>query len=120
MQKKHILFLKLLIIFHKLLVYFMMFGFLLPRKYLFYHLITFPLIILHWIFNEEKCFLTELEYKLKGLKDAPVYTKDHNYPFMKRVYADFGFHPTNEQMHSIVMISLFGSWLITFYRMYIY
>ena len=45
---------------HKLLVYFTIFGFLLPRKYLICHLLVFPIILFHWILNDNKCAFTQL------------------------------------------------------------
>ena len=37
------------------------FGFLLPNKYLIFHIIFYPLVLLHWYTNKNNCFLTELE-----------------------------------------------------------
>lgn len=40
---------------------FMLFGFLLPRKYLVYYIIFWFIIQVHWLSNNGKCVLTELE-----------------------------------------------------------
>ena len=52
--------------FHKLLVYFMVFGCLLPPQYLWIHLLFWPIVLIHWQFNDGKCCLTQLELYLKN------------------------------------------------------
>ena len=106
---------------HRIVVYFMVFGFILPKKYLKFHLLTYPLIWLHWKLNNNKCFLTELEYKLKGIKyeDTPSYNKDHDFPYMRKIFNEFGLYPSDESIHQVVMATILVSWLISFTRLFI-
>jgi hypothetical protein len=39
----------------------LIFGVLLPSKYLIYYLFLLPALYLHWYFNDNKCILSELE-----------------------------------------------------------
>ena len=41
-------------------------GFLLPKKYLPYHIIATLLLLLHWETNDGECILTEIQNKLDG------------------------------------------------------
>lgn len=109
---------KIIVLFHKLLVYFMLFGFVLPKKYLYLHIMTWPIVYLHWQINNDKCFLTELEYKLKGIpyKSVPNSSNDHDYPFMRRIFGDIGLNLTNEQIHSFILKYLTLAWAISLIR----
>jgi len=51
---------------HRIIVYITLFGFILPKKYLKYHLFMWPIILLHWLTNNNRCILTELEEKITG------------------------------------------------------
>ena len=42
----------------------LIFGFFIPDKYLIYYLIIWPAIYIHWLFNDDKCMLTDIENKL--------------------------------------------------------
>ena len=108
-------------IIHRLLVYFMMFGFIIPHKYLFLHIITFPFVYLHWQLNNDKCILTELEYKLKGIdyKFVPKTSDDHDYPFMRKIFSDFGLNLTDQQIHKFIIKYLTGAWFISVLRVVI-
>jgi hypothetical protein len=110
-------FIKIIInIIHKLLVYFMFFGVLLPEKYLLYFVITWPFIYIHWQLNNNRCILTELEYYLDNKPYPPTIDKDHDYPFMKSVLGDFGISMDDENIHYGVMYGLTILWIIGMIR----
>ncbi len=86
---------------HRIIVYFMLFGFILPEKYSWIHGITFPLVYLHWKTNEGNCVLTEYELKLRGIKEKPSGMDD--YPFMIKIFKEFGIDMTNEEIKKYII-----------------
>jgi hypothetical protein len=97
----------------------MFLGFLLPEKYLPFHLLVWPIVYTHWQFNDDRCILTQLELKIKNgsAKDAP-FAHDHSsdYYFMKKILADFNIELSNNAM-SYFTYSLFTiAWIISFVR----
>lgn len=65
MNKKQVI-IKLIRLTHILICSFLAFGFLLPLKFLKYHLVFFPLVLAHWATNNDKCFVTELEQNIRS------------------------------------------------------
>jgi hypothetical protein len=58
-------FFKLIVIcIHIFILFALIFGFFIPGKYLIYYLIIWPAIYIHWLFNDGKCMLTDIENKL--------------------------------------------------------
>lgn len=49
---------------HFACILFLVFGFLLPEKGLYFHIICIPLVILQWHLNKGECILTQWEHKL--------------------------------------------------------
>ncbi len=109
----------LIIIIHKLFVYFMILGFLLPRKYLYLFLISWPLVYIHWNLNNNKCILTEWEYKLKNIKDVPIVNKDHDFPFINKMLNEWNIYLSNNQIHYLIISLLTITWTIGLIRFYI-
>jgi hypothetical protein len=106
-------------IFHKLFVYFVVFGFLLPKKYLIYHLVTWPLVWFHWKTNNGYCFLTQLESRLNN-KDSPNVVEAHansgDSEFMRQLFNNIGIVISLERIHLLTEILFTTSWVISFYR----
>jgi len=86
---------------HRIILYFMLFGFILPQKYAWIHGITFPLVYWHWTKNDGNCILTEMEYKLRG-KTLPKGGMN-DYPFMRRIFKELGLDFTNEEIKNYVL-----------------
>ena len=55
-------------ILHNFFILYMALAFILPKKFMYINLFLFPLVLLHWITNDNYCILTQLEYTLKGEK----------------------------------------------------
>ncbi len=98
-------------IFHRILVYFTLLGCFLPTKYLQYHLIVWPVIILHWFTNNNRCFLSDLEVKLSG----ESWGKKES-DFGIKVAKSFGLHITLEDTTRMYITFSTLSWLISFIR----
>ena len=111
-------------VFHRVIVYITIFGFLLPKKYLLYHLLLFPIMLVHWILNDNKCILTELEVKLSGKSWG-----ESSREFSIKVLRTLGFKLENVNMKredrcndkiTQIYITIYGiSWFISLVR-YIY
>jgi hypothetical protein len=107
---------KILLFIHGLFVLFLFFGFLLPKKYLLLHLVTWPLVWLHWQLNNQKCILTEWEF---NLRDEPIpHIKDNHSPFMKKFFRiTLGRNISNESIYYLTNIGFTIAWLITLLRL---
>ena len=102
-------------IIHRIIVYITLFGFILPKKYLKYHLFMWPTILLHWVTNNNRCFLTDLEIKLSGSawKESE---------FGVKIARSLGFNikeKTSKNLTKIYTTFYAISWFISLYR-YIY
>jgi hypothetical protein len=107
-----------IILIHKIIVFFMISGFLIPKKYLFFYVIMWPSVYLSWQLNNNKCILTQIEYYLDNNKFPPLVQDDHDYPFIRRMIKNIS--PklanqkilTNKQIHYIIVLSLTILWFI--------
>ena len=117
MLLKNIL-IKLLVLLHVLILLFMIFGFLLPSKYLIIYVLCWPSIYLHWQLNNNNCYLTELQYKLEN-KPLQV-TTENNYPFVKGVLNNIGIKMNDNNIHKLVIYGITFLWLIGFIRFLLY
>jgi len=86
---------------HGILFYFMLIGFILPKKYSWIHGITYPLVYWHWTKNDGNCILTEMEYKLRG-KTLPKGGMNE-YPFMIKMFKNIRIDFTNEEIKKYVL-----------------
>lgn len=110
----------LVVFIHTLIVLFLFWGFLLPKKYLIYHLIAWPIVWLHWQLNNQRCILTEWEFKLRGIDDAQIIkVTENDSPFMRKFYkVIFGNDKTisNETIHNSVVFGFTFAWIISLIR----
>ena len=83
---------------HWIIIIFLAVGYLLPLKFLFFYNFLCPLMLGHWLVNDRRCILTEIEC---WLLDMP-YT-----PLLK---TEFEYH--------VACFFLLGLWLISMYRYY--
>ncbi len=109
-----------LIFIHKLIVYFMILGFLLPYKYLYIFLLTWPIVYIHWQLNNDMCCLTQLEYYLKNKPNPPTSKEDHDYPFAKKFLSIFNINLPNDKIHQFILINLTILWFIGLLRLIYY
>ena len=107
-----------IILVHKIIVFSMIFGFLIPKKYLLFFIILWPSVYLSWQLNNNKCILTEIEYYLDNKKYSPSVTEDHDYPFIRRMLSNININLTNQKIlsnkhiHYIIVLLLTLLWFI--------
>ena len=95
---------KLLDIIHYIFALFLIFGgYYLPRKYLKYYLLIFPVIYIHWKTNNDKCFLTTIVNK-ESIDDI-------NEPFMPRFFRTFGIRFSDEEADRITYMIFTAGWM---------
>ena len=75
---------------HKIFSYFIVFGCLLPTKYLIIHLAFVVLLYTHWYQNDNYCFFSMIEYVLRG-KEADLKTIDKMVVSIQTEYKIFKF-----------------------------
>ena len=75
---------------HKLISYFVVFGCLLPTKYLIIHLSFMFLLYTHWYLNDNYCFFSMIEYVLRG-KEVDLKTIDKMIVSIQTEYKIFKF-----------------------------
>ena len=71
---------QIFLIFHLLLVLIFIIGPFLPGKYLIYYLFLWPIVYIHWHFNDGMCMLTELEYN----SDTDFFSNINEYSFFSK------------------------------------
>ena len=107
-----------IILVHKIIVFSMIFGFLIPKKYLLFFIILWPSVYLSWQLNNNKCILTEIEYYLDNKKFSPSVSEDHDYPFIRRMLSNININLTNQKIlsnrhiHYIIVLLLTLLWFI--------
>lgn len=107
-----------IILVHKIIVFLMIFGFLIPKKYLLLFIILWPSVYLSWQLNNNKCILTEIEYYLDNKKFSPSVTEDHDYPFIRRMLSNININLTNQKtlsnkhIHYIIVLLLTLLWFV--------
>jgi hypothetical protein len=107
---------------HKFFFYFVIFGFLLPSKYLLCHLFAWPTIFLHWKTNNNRCWISELEDWLLSKKTKPVY-RDYDgidSDFVKLIFRRIGLNVTNHYIHMFIVLIFKVSWSISAMRYFLY
>jgi len=108
----------IIFILHILLLVFAVLGCLLPKKWLILHLLVWPLIIIHWLTNNDNCILTQLEKTTR----PPGIEYVH---FSLRIKDLLGIKDGNSEeadidmMRNIYVTGYSITWLISLYR-YVY
>jgi hypothetical protein len=102
----------------------LVFGFILPHKYLIYYLFLLPGILIHKNLNDNKCMLTELESLLdnKNLninnhEEVRYYQFDNIFNILKKI--DIRFYHGDLFLSTYLNISIV-CWIIGFIRFIVY
>jgi hypothetical protein len=91
---------------------FIVFGFLIPKKYLIFHIVFWPLLVIHWKTNNNKCVLTQVEHFLNDTKE----TNDE--PFILKHVKNFGFNVTEKFVDKMMFMIFTIPWLFTCWRLF--
>ena len=99
---------------HYLIVLFLFFGFLLPEKYLWTYILFVIVLKIHWMKNNDKCILTEVEQYFNNKTNNNNEMKtDTRYPFMSSMLSNVNISMTDEQydfiFNVVIVITVFYS-----------
>ena len=106
---------------HILVIIFGLFGFLLPKKYLILHLLMWPIVLIHWLKNNDKCIISQIE---KSLIESDGGKKKFK-SFSTRIFnligfdLDYNIREDRRQVKYMNMTIFTISWVISLVR-YIY
>ena len=106
-------------IIHRIIVIFVVIGCTLPKKFLIYHIILFPGLLIHWKTNNNYCILTQIENNLRNKKTTKTVNEDHDQAvsFMKPFFKDiFNIDLDIETCDKLTIVMFTISWLISFIR----
>lgn len=81
---------------HYFVVLFLFFGFLLPPKYVWTYVLFVIILKIHWMKNNDKCILTELEHRLTGTNNNNN-NNNTRYPFIGKMFSYVNISMTDEQ-----------------------
>lgn len=90
----------------------LLFGFILPKKYLLYYLMILPLVFLNWLIDNNNCFLTKLEYTLRGEK------QQQSNSFISDTLQYLNFDVSEKFVDNHIHIIFIIPWLIACVRLY--
>jgi hypothetical protein len=120
-KKIKIMLANILHLIHKLLVYYVIFGCFLPKKYSKYHYWIWPLIWLHWKTNNNYCIFSQWELTLREqeylLKTVDKDHQDGDTAFMKILFKELFNIDMTVRKADVLTNTLFTiSCLISLYR----
>ena len=85
-------------------------------KLLWIHLFFVPLVLLHWGLNRNRCFLTDWEYRLKGISPQDV---KHDDGFVRSLLEMFIKNvPSPKVLRVIIRSVTVSCWVITVARLW--
>jgi hypothetical protein len=100
---------------HYAIVLFFLFGFLLPDKYVWTYILFVIILKIHWMTNNDKCILTELEEKFNPIQERMI--SDTRYPFIGKMMKNFNIILSDEQYDIIFNVLIV---IAVFYSIYRY
>ncbi len=77
---------KLLLVLHLASTFFLFFGCLVPQKFLWVHVLFWPLVFLHWQLNNGNCIVTDFQ---KKVGDPHITAKSGSWPYIRSLLANF-------------------------------
>ena len=94
-------------IIHDMVIIGVLFGMFLPKNCLKYHLILYPVLMMHWISNNRRCIFGDIEWRTSGRKNWESKT------ILDQFYKSINLSDIRNQIH----LSMFSiSWLISYIR----
>jgi hypothetical protein len=107
---------KLLSVLHLASTFFLLFGCLVPQKFLWVHVLFWPLVFLHWQLNNGNCIVTDLQ---KKVGDPNITAKSGSWPYIRSLLANFGDTRaiSDTQIHIAIYTIYTVSWAVSLYRL---
>jgi len=106
------IFANIILLIHIIGIIILLFGFMLPRKYLLYYLMILPLVFLNWLIDNNNCVLTKLECMLRDEK------QEQSNAFISDTLQYLNFNVTKENIDNNIHIIFIIPWLIACIRLY--
>ena len=115
---------KLVRYFHYTYMLTLIFGVLLPSKYIIYYLCLLPALYLHWYFNDNKCMLSELESyfdnensNINNQDEVRHYQLETIFKMLKKI--NIYFYHGDLFISQVLNVSMV-CWIIGFIRLIVY
>jgi hypothetical protein len=106
---------KIIQIFHIIIIFYIIFGFLTPYPYLWIHFFYLIIILIQWIIYNNRCILTDLDVYIN---EGTIIDDNNNYSLMNIFYKKIGIELSEKQLIVISYIGIHIMLLITSYRIY--
>ena len=107
---------QLLAALHLASTFFLLFGCLVPKQFLWVHALFLPLVFLHWQLNNGNCIVTDLQ---KKAGDQHLTTESGSWPYIRGLLANFGDTRaiSDTQIHIAIYTIYTVSWAVSLYRL---
>jgi hemolysin-activating ACP:hemolysin acyltransferase len=101
---------------HLASTFFLFFGCLVPQQFLWVHALFWPLVFLHWQFNNGNCIITDLQ---KKAGDQQLTTESGSWPYIRGLLATFGDTRviSDTQIHIAIYTIYTVSWATSLYKL---
>jgi hypothetical protein len=101
---------------HLVSTFFLFFGCLVPKKFLWAHALFWPLVFLHWHLNNGNCIITDLQ---KRVGDQQLTAKSGSWPYIRSLLATFGDTENIQDNHirDAIYTIYTVSWAVSLYRL---
>ena len=93
----------------------LLFGFMLPKKYLKYYILLLPIVFISWLINNNICILTYYEYKLRNKNIE----NNCSSPFIYNTLKFMNINITQNQIDNNIHIIFIIPWVIAILRLLI-
>lgn len=107
---------QLLAALHLASTFFLLFGCLAPQKFLWVHALFWPLVFLHWHFNNGICIVSDLQ---KKAGDQQLKTNEGSWPYIRGLLSNFVDTRaiSDTQIHVAIYTIYTVSWAVSLYRL---
>ena len=107
---------QLLAALHLASTFFLLFGCLVPQKFLWVHALFWPLVFLHWQLNNGNCILSDLQ---KKAGDLQLKSNEGSWPYVRGLLANFGYTSNiqDNQIRDAIYTVYTVSWAVSLYRL---
>ena len=113
---------KIFRILHISVFFILVYGAFIPSKYLIYYLFLLPMLVLHWIFNNNSCMVTDIEFVVNSNhynneNEMIYYLNMELFNILKKINIKFD---NFDSFHSFLYYTWGILWIFAFIRALIY